>query len=106
MSRKNEFFKACAVDNHYIFEHLDAVYDWDDVVNAFIAGGLYADEHPKIKWQKLNDETLNNLQNYQHYLVYSEDNDEFSVVDGLTIKMYYLEQKFLHVKEIEWPNSF
>ena len=28
----------------------------------------------------------------------------YSVVDGLTIKMYYLEQKFSHVKEIEWPN--
>ena len=28
-------------------------------------------------------------------------NDKYSIVDGLKIKMYYLEQKFSHVKEIE-----
>ena len=105
MSRKNEFFIACKPDNHYVFEHSEAEYDWDDIVNAFIAGGLYADEHPQIKWQKLDDETLNSLLNYQHYLVYSEDNDEYSVEDGLTIKMYYFEKKFSHVKEVEGPKS-
>ena len=44
MSRKLDFFKACKADNHYIFEHSESEYDWDDIVNAFIAGGLYADE--------------------------------------------------------------
>ncbi|MBQ6083013.1 MAG: hypothetical protein IJK92_01490 [Bacteroidales bacterium] len=48
---------------------------------------------------------MNNLLNYQHYLVYSEDNDEYSVEDGLTIKMYYFEKKFSHVKQIEGLNS-
>lgn len=57
---------------------------------------------PEKQWQKHDDETLNNLLNYQHYLVYSEDNDEYSVDDGLMIKMYFfLEKKFSHVKEIE-----
>ena len=34
MSRNNEFFHACKVDNWYIFEHTE--YEWDDIVNAFI----------------------------------------------------------------------
>ena len=38
MSRNNEFFHACKVDNWYIFEHTE--YEWDDIVNAFIAGIL------------------------------------------------------------------
>ena len=46
MSRNNEFFHACKVDNWYIFEHTE--YEWDDIVNAFIAGGLYADKHPQV----------------------------------------------------------
>ncbi len=48
MSRNNEFFHACKVDNWYIFEHTE--YEWDDIVNAFIAGGLYADRNPRDTW--------------------------------------------------------
>ncbi len=29
MSRNNEFFHACKVDNWYIFEHTE--YEWDDI---------------------------------------------------------------------------
>lgn len=38
------------------------------------------------------------------FITFDIDN-YYSVVDGLTIKMYYLEQKFSHVKEIEGPNA-
>lgn len=103
MSRKNEFFQACKPDNHYIFEHPESYYDWDDIVNAFIAGGLYADKNPEFKWLKLDDETLNNLLNYQRYLAYSDDNDEYSILDGMTIKMYYIELKISHVRVIDGP---
>ena len=36
MSRNSEFFFACKPDQKYIFEHEE--YEWDDIVNAFIAG--------------------------------------------------------------------
>lgn len=38
------------------------------------------------------------------FITFDIDN-YYSVVDGLTIKTYYLEQKYSHVKEIEWPES-
>ena len=74
MSRNNEFFHACKIDNWYIFEHTE--YEWDDIVNAFIAGGLYADKNPRIQWVKLTDESVKELFDYARSLVYRADYDE------------------------------
>ena len=38
------------------------------------------------------------------FIAFDVDNYH-SVVDGLTIKMYYFEKKFSHVKQIERPNA-
>ena len=87
MSRNNEFFHACKIDNWYIFEHTE--YEWDDIVNAFIAGGLYADKNPRIQWVKLTEETVKELFDY--------------VLDGTTIKETLNEGKYTHAKLIEGP---
>lgn len=101
MSRNNEFFHACKVDNWYIFEHTE--YEWDDIVNAFIAGGLYADKHPQIPWQSLTEQTVEDLLDYARYLVYRADYDEYYVLDGTTIKETINEGKYTHAKLIEGP---
>ena len=101
MSRNNEFFHACKVDNWYIFEHTE--YEWDDIVNAFIAGGLYADKNPRIQWVKLTEETVKELFDYARYLVYCADYDEYYVLDGTTIKETINEGKYTHAKLIEGP---
>lgn len=56
MSRKSDFFHACKVDNEYIFEHTE--YEWDDIVNAFMAGGIFADKNPKNPWIKIEPKNL------------------------------------------------
>lgn len=101
MSRNNEFFHACKVDNWYIFEHTE--YEWDDIVNAFIAGGLYADEHPKIPWELLTEESVKDLLDYVRYLVYKKEYDEYFVLDGAVVKETFSEMKYTHVKMIEGP---
>lgn len=101
MSRNNEFFHACKVDNWYIFEHTE--YEWDDIVNAFIAGGLYADVHPRIPWEPLKEESVKDLLDYVRYMVYKKEYDEYFVLDGLVIKETYREMKYTHVKMIERP---
>ena len=98
MSRNNEFFHACKVDNWYIFEHTE--YEWDDIVNAFIAGGLYADEHPKVPWEPLTEESVKDLLDYVRYLVYKK---EYDVLDGMVVKETFREMKYTHVKMIEGP---
>ena len=75
MSRNNEFFHACKVDNWYVFEHTE--YEWDDIVNAFIAGGLYADRSPRIQWVKLTEETV--MHPSQKELVHTGEYSIFSV---------------------------
>lgn len=104
MSRNNEFFHACKVDNWYIFEHTE--YEWDDIVNAFIAGGLYADSHPQHPWISLTEKTLDNLLDYARYLVYRTDYDEYYILDGTTIKETFNEGKYTHAKMIEGPGLF
>ena len=101
MSRNNEFFHACEVDNWYIFEHTE--YEWDDIVNAFIAGGLYADKNPRIQWVKLTDESVKELFDYARYLVYRADYDEYYILDETTIKGTINEGKYTHAKLIEGP---
>ena len=75
MSRNNEFFHACKVDNWYVFEHTE--YEWDDIVNAFIAGGLYADRNPRIQWMELTEETV--MHPSQKELVHTGEYSIFSV---------------------------
>ena len=101
MSRNNEFFHACKVDNWYIFEHTE--YEWDDIVNAFIAGGLYAYKHPPVPWQSLTEQTVEDLLDYARYLVYRADYDEYYILDGTTIKGTFNEGKYTHAKLIEGP---
>ena len=101
MSRNSELFHACKADNWYIFEHTE--YEWDDIVNAFIAGGLYADDHPRIPWKPLTEKTLKDLMDYARYLVYREDYDEYYILDGTTIKETFNEGKYTHAKLIEGP---
>ena len=104
MSRNNEFFHACKVDNWYIFENTE--YEWDDIVNAFIAGGLYADNHPQNPWQPLTEKTVEDLLDHARYLVYRSDYDEYYVLDGTTIKETISEGKYTHAKLIEGPGMF
>ena len=104
MSRKSDFFKACEPDNCYIFEHTE--YEWDDVVNAFIAGGLYADSHPLIPWLPLTEKSVKDLLDYARYLVYRAEYDEYFVLDGTTIKETFNNGKYTHAKMIEGPGVF
>ncbi|MCR4847541.1 MAG: hypothetical protein K5920_01660 [Bacteroidales bacterium] len=101
MSRKSDFFHACEPDNRYIFKHTE--YEWDDIVNAFIAGGLFADEHPKIPWEPLTEESVKDLWDYVRYLVYKKEYDEYFVLDGMVVKETFREMKYTHVKMIEGP---
>lgn len=102
MSRKSDFFSACKPDNKYIFEHDE--YDWDDIVNAFIAGGLYADYNPKYKWIKLDKESIETLFDYTKYLAYNEEYEEFYVLDGIDIKRDYQERNYTFAKKIDYPS--
>jgi hypothetical protein len=104
MSRKSDFFHACKVDNEYIFEHTE--YEWDDIVNAFMAGGIYADKNPKNPWIKIEPKKLEDLLDYSRYLVYKEEYDEYVVLDGAVIKQTYQERKYTHAKLIESPWEF
>lgn len=101
MSRNSEFFFACKPDKKYIFEHEE--YEWDDIVNAFIAGGLYADENPKYKWIRLNKENIEKLSDYSRYLVYKSEYNEFYVLDGTDVKRDYEERKYTFAKLIDYP---
>ena len=103
-SRKQEFFETCKVDNYYIFQHEE--YDWDDIVNAFIAGGIYADSNPKYKWIRLKKENLESLIDVSRYLVYKSEYDEYYVLDGYTIKQYFEEKKYDFAKLIDYPFDF
>ena len=104
MSRKSDFFKACEPDNSYIFEHTE--YEWDDIVNAFIARGLYADSHPQNPWLPLTEKTVGNLSDYVRYLVYRTEYDEYFVLDGTTIKETFNEGKYTHAKMIDGLEMF
>ena len=75
-------------------------------MNAFIAGGLYADSHPQIPWLSLTEKTLENLLDYARYLVYRAEYDEYFVLDGTTIKETFNEGKYTHAKMIEGPGAF
>lgn len=102
MSRKSDLFFACAPDQKYIFEHEE--YEWDDIVNAFIAGGLYADANPQYKWIKLTEKTIESLSDYTRYLVYNEEYDEYYVLDGTDVKRDYQERSYTYAKEIDYPS--
>ena len=104
MSRKSDFFHACKVDNEFIFEHSE--YEWDDIVNAFMAGGIYADKNPKNPWMKIEPKSLEDLLDYSRYLVYKEEYDEYVVLDGSMIKQTFQERKYTHAKLIENPWEF
>lgn len=101
MSRKSDLFEACKPDNKYIFAHEE--YDWDDIVNAFIGGGLYADSHPRYPWFKINDETIEKINEFSRYLVYKEEYDEYYVLDGCAIKEFYKERGYTHARYINGP---
>jgi hypothetical protein len=104
MSRKSDFFHACKVDNEYIFEHTE--YEWDDIMNAFMAGGIFADKNPKNPWIKIEPKKLEDLLDYSRYLVYKKECDEYVVLDGAEIKQTFRERKYTHVKLIEGPWGF
>lgn len=80
-SRNQEFFTSCKPDNRYIFQH--EIYEWDDVVNAFIAGGLYADSHPEYPWKRF-DKHGKWMENVEEHLTYEVCNVEDGRADILS----------------------
>lgn len=106
-TRKQELFVSCKPDAHYIFEHPNEGYDWDDIVNAFIAGGLYADEHPVHPWKRFDKQGvwMETVYEDEMYTVYNDENGEAAVRSGNEIihEAFSKPDKWTHYRLFEEP---
>ena len=107
MSRKSEFFGACKPDDWYIFRHEDDVYDWDEIVNAFIAGGLYADEHPANPWLPFgkDDVWMTKVVDFGTYEACNAEDGNAVILGGseLIRRMFENPKLFTHFRRFEYP---
>lgn len=107
MSRKQEFFTACQPDAHYIFKHENGEYDWDEIVNAFIAGGVYADGHPENPWKRFDRHGvwMETVEEHYMYSVYNAEDGDVAARSGNEIihDMIAKPGRWTHYRLFEYP---
>lgn len=104
-TRKSELFEACKPDNHYIFSHEE--YDWDDIVNAFIAGGLYADCNPVLPWKPITEDGkwTDDVSNYATYECCNVMDGKADIIDGEKLLFFATVSPtmYTHFRRFEYP---